>query len=260
MTTEPLISVIIPVYNGEIYVKPCLENILSQSYKNLEVIVVDDGSSDTSTEIAKNYPVTLIKHRNNRGLSAARNTGIDTANGEYIHFMDVDDTINEEYYEKMVMAITKTGADIACGGMINDTKRYKTRIYQKLEVLTSIQDKLEATYVGKWGYVWRYLFRLDFLKKEGLRFEEGRFMEDLIFSLPAVFHSKKLVVVPGAEYTYFHRENSIMTKKDSEHRKKRHQDWQHARAFRRDFAKKHNIKIPGIDIGRIKYIIKKILS
>lgn len=260
MATEPLISVVVPVYNGEMYVKSCLENILGQSYKSLEVIVVDDGSEDASPEIAKNYPVRLIKHEKNRGLSAARNTGIDAAKGDYIHFLDVDDTVNEEYYEKMLSAIIETGADIACGGMINEAKRYKTRVYKKREVLTSVPDKLELTYVGKWGYVWRYLFSLDFLKKQQLRFEEGRFMEDLIFSLPAVFHANKVVVVPGAEYTYIHRENSIMTKRDVTHRKKRHEDWRFARSFRKEFAKKHNIKIPGVDTGRVAYILRKIFS
>jgi glycosyltransferase involved in cell wall biosynthesis len=260
MKDEPLISVIIPVYNGEQYVKACLEMMMNQSYKNLEIIVVDDGSSDSSASLTLDYPVKLIRHEKNRGLSAARNTGIDAAQGSHIHFMDVDDAINSDYYKVLIEAITETGSDIACGGMINEKKAYKTRIYKKREVFTSAKDKLEATYVGKWGYVWRYLFRLDFLKQNKLLFEEGRFIEDLMFSLPAVYYANKVVVVPDAEYLYFQRHNSIMTKKDKGHAKKRHEDHIHAKAYRTSFAKAHNIKIPGLDTGRIAYVLRKLVK
>ncbi len=260
MKEEQLISVIIPIYNGEQYVKPCLEMMMSQSYKNLEIIVIDDGSTDDSASMTKGYPVKLIRHEQNRGLSAARNTGIGAAQGAYIHFMDVDDAINSNYYELMIGAIRETGSDIACGGMVNEKKSYKTRVYKKREVLTTVPDKLEATYVGKWGYVWRYLFRLDFLQQHKLRFEEGRFIEDLMFSLPAVYYANKVVVVPGAEYLYYQRENSIMTNKDPEHRKKRHEDHGHAKTYRAAFANEHNIKIPGLDTGRAAYVLRKIVK
>jgi glycosyltransferase involved in cell wall biosynthesis len=260
MSEEPLVSVIIPVYNGETYVKPCLDMMMSQSYKNLEIIVVDDGSVDESALMTEGYPIKLISHKQNRGLSAARNTGIDAAKGIYIHFMDVDDAINSDYYKTLVDAILETGSDIACGGMVNEKKNYKTWLFKKREAFTSTEDKLKTTFVGKWGYVWRYLFRLDFLKQHNLRFEEGRFIEDLMFSLPAVYYAEKLVVVPGAEYLYYQRENSIMTKKDKEHRKKRREDHNYAKAYRTAFAQKHNIKIPGLDTGRTAYVLRKILK
>lgn len=258
MIENPLVSVIIPVYNGEKYVKPCLDMMMGQSYKNLEVILVDDGSVDQSALVADGYPINLIKHEKNRGLSAARNTGIDAAKGKYIHFMDVDDEINEDYYKFLVEAITETGADIACGGMINDKKNYKTWLFEKQQVFTGADQKLAATYVGKWGYVWRYLFNLDFLKSHNLRFEEGRFIEDLMFSLPAVFYAEKVVVVPNATYLYYQRENSIMTTKDLAHRQKRRADHNHAKAYRKQFTQKHGIKIPGLDNGRFAYVLRKI--
>lgn len=260
MKETPLVSVIIPVYNGEQYVKQCIELMLNQSYKNLEIIVVDDGSADKSASVAQEFPVKLIRHEKNRGLSAARNTGIDAAQGKYIHFMDVDDEINLGYYEALVDAITETAADVACGGMVNEKKSYKTWLFTKRKVFTSTNEKLEATFVGKWGYVWRYMFSLDFLKSQNLRFEEGRFIEDLMFSLPAVFYAGKVVVVPGAEYLYYQRENSIMTRKDEAHRKKRREDHNHAKAYRKAFANEHNIKIPGLDTGRIAYIFRKLVK
>lgn len=260
MNEQPFVSVIIPVYNGEQYVKPCLDMMLGQSYKNLEIIVVNDGSADQSVAMTKGYPIKLINHETNRGLSAARNTGIDAANGQFIHFMDVDDEINADYYKLLVEAITETNSDIACGGMINEKKNYKTRLYKKRQTFTETQDKLQATYVGKWGYVWRYLFRLDFLKQYNLRFEEGRYIEDLMFSLPAVFYAERLVVVPRAEYLYYQRENSIMTKKDEAHRKKRREDHNHAKVVRKAFVEKYNIKIPGLHTGRMSYVLRKLVK
>lgn len=254
---EPLVSIIIPVYNGEQYVRPCLDMMTNQSYKNLEIIVVDDGSADKSAMMAEGYKVKLIRHEKNRGLSAARNTGIDAAKGEFIHFMDVDDEINSDYYKALVAAITETGSDIACGGMINVARPQKSLAFKKQIVYTTTNEKLEATYVGKMGFVWRYLFKIEFLKKHNLHFQEGRLMEDLMFSLPAVYFAEKLVVVPQAKYTYCRHENSIMTNKDKVFRKKRHEDRLYARNAIIKFANEHNFKIPGVTTGRLKYIIKK---
>lgn len=258
MSEEPLVSVIIPVYNGEKYVASCLDNMLAQTYKKLEIIVIDDGSKDDSAKIAREYPVKLVSHGKNKGLSAARNTGIDIAQGEYIHFMDVDDAINNDYYREMVAAITEANADVACGGMFNEKHYYKTQHFKNKKVYVSPKIKMKVTYVGKWGYVWRYLFRKDFLKRYNLRFEEGRFIEDMIFSLLAVYHSNRLVVVPNTEYFYCHRENSIMNNKDEIHRMKKRQDRLHADKFQRDFSEKNHIKIPGVNTGRIAYTMRKI--
>lgn len=258
MSEEPLVSVIIPIYNGEKYVASCLDNMMAQTYKKIEIIVVDDGSKDDSAKIVREYSVKLISHEKNRGLSAARNTGIDAAQGEYIHFMDVDDAINNDYYREMVGAITEADADIACGGMVNEKHYYKTQRFRKKKVYVSPKAKMRITYVGKWGYVWRYLFRRDFLKRYNLRFEEGRFIEDMIFSLLAVYHSNKLVVVPNTEYFYYHRENSIMNNKEVTHRNKKREDKLHAVGFQYDFSEKNNIKIPGVNTGRFVYTMRKI--
>jgi glycosyltransferase involved in cell wall biosynthesis len=257
MEKNPLISVVIPVYNGEQYVASCLNTMMSQSYKNLEIIVVDDGSVDKSAEITRKFPVKLISHEKNRGLSAARNTGFDAAKGEYIHFMDVDDSINNDYYGAMVTAITETGADIACSGVINEPKPHRTILFKEQILLTTVSDKLRATNVGKRGYVWRYLFSVDFLKKTNLRFEEGRFIEDLLFSLPAIYFSGKIVTVPHAIYRYILRENSIMTKKEKCHRQKRHKDLRYVKEFRHNFAREHKFRIPGVPTGKFSLFFVK---
>lgn len=246
---RPLVSVIIPVYNGEAYIQECIENMLGQSYDNLEIIIVDDGSVDSSTDIAAKYPITLIRLSINSGISVARNRGMDEANGEYIHFMDVDDSINTDFYNEMVAAITETNSDIACCGMVNEPKPHRTIVFKERMELITITDKLKATNVGKWGFSVRYLFKKSLLEQNKLRFIEGRLIEDLPFSLPAVYYSKKLVTVPNAIYIYLLRENSVMTNRDRSHRKRKHQDLRYAKELRHKFAREHKFRIPGVPTG-----------
>jgi glycosyltransferase involved in cell wall biosynthesis len=256
MESKKLISVIIPVYNGEKYLAQCIENILCQTFKNLEIIVVNDGSTDNTAKIAEKYPVRII-HQENRGLSAARNTGMDSATGEYIHFMDVDDWINLDYYSYMMDAILLTDADMACGGMVNEIKPHRTLLYSERLLLSIIDDKLSITNVGRRGYVWRYLFKKSFLDEKKLRFEVGRLVEDLPFSLQAVYFAEKIVTVPNAIYYYKKRENSIMMTKHPVARKKRHEGWIKTKEFRQQFAIEHNIRIPGVRSGKFSRYIDK---
>jgi len=253
MNSVPKISVIVPVYNGEAYVRGCLENLMAQSYKNLEIIVVDDGSSDRSAEMAGEFPVEVIRHPQNRGLSASRNAGMDRAKGEYVHFMDVDDGINRDFYLEMATSVTETDADMSCCSVVNRVRPHRSLFFRKKRTLTTTEKKLEATNVGRWGFAWRYLFRTAFLREQNLRFEEGRLIEDMPFSLAAVFFANKVALSPGAIYTYERQENSIMNNKEKAHREKRHRDLLHAKAFRKEFAQKHGFKIPGVNTGRAAY-------
>ncbi len=261
MTNLPLISVIIPVYNREKYIKNCLDILLNQTYKNLEIIVVDDGSSDNSVKIIKQYPsVKLIEHTENKGQSEARNTGMENATGKYIHFMDDDDEINCTFYENLLKASEENNADMSCCGIIHQKSKGKSQIFNKLKVHTNLQDKLTATYVGKWGYVVRYLFRADFLKKHHLQFEKGTLIEDLPFSFQAVFYANKLVTVPNAEYLYVFNPNSSLNTKNKEVQQKRRIGRKHSKQFILNFAKEHgNFKIPGVNTGKWKYIVRKLL-
>jgi len=246
INTTPLITAIIPVFNGEKYIQDCIQNMLNQSYKNLEILIINDGSTDNSESIAKQFPVRIITLEKNQGLSVARNTGIEEAEGEYIHFMDVDDEINTGFYEEMVISIVETGSDIACCEMINELKPHRTVFFKEQKVITNLNDKLKATNVGKWGFSVRYLIKKNLLNSNNIRFEKGRFVEDLPFSLATVFYSKKLVLVTNAVYTYKLQENSIMTNQNREHKKKRRADLEHMKEVRHRFANEHNIKIPGI--------------
>ena len=122
MNKEPLITVIIPVYNVESYIKKCVKSIINQTYHNLEIIIVDDGSTDNSGKICDELALLdnriKIIHKENGGLSDARNTGIDIANGEYIGFVDSDDYIDEEMYEQLLEACRESCAEISICGRI----------------------------------------------------------------------------------------------------------------------------------------------
>ena len=241
------ISVIIPVYNGEKYVAECLDGMMRQTHKDLELIVVNDGSTDCSLEIAKQYPgVRIISFEENRGLSAARNAGMDAATGAYIHFMDVDDVINEEFYERLAEAAGTNDADAACCGMIHEPKPHRTTLFDEQRVLTEPREKFRVTKAGVWSYVWRYLFRAGFLRECGLRFEEGRMVEDMPFTVPAVYFANKVVLTPGAVYTYMLREGSIMQTRSREHLRRRRRDLRHAKELRHNFARAHSFSIPGV--------------
>ena len=114
---ENLISVIVPVYNIEAYLRKCIDSILAQTYTNLEIILVDDGSTDNSGEICNEYAAKdariRVIHKGNGGLSSARNTGIDIATGKYIGFVDSDDYLAPDMYEKLLGAIVNNHADIS---------------------------------------------------------------------------------------------------------------------------------------------------
>ncbi|MDR1518117.1 MAG: glycosyltransferase [Dysgonamonadaceae bacterium] len=238
MENSKQVSVIVPVYNGEKYVTQCIENLLHQTYKNLEIIVVNDGSTDRSAEIAEQYPVKII-HQENHGLSASRNVGINAAVGEFIHFLDVDDLINLEFYEKTVQAIVETDADMACCGFVFERYPFQTQKIEHKLLVSNLEDKLSLTNVANYGACWRYLFKTSFLKNTPVYFEEGRLVEDRVFSIQAVFYANRIVSVPDAVYFYKNRANSIMTTKNLSLISKRHQDRKHAQEFQRHFAKQN---------------------
>lgn len=244
------ISVIIPVYNGEKWVAQCLENVLCQSYKNLEVIVVDDGSTDGTVEIVRShYPGVTLLSQPNGGLSAARNAGIDIATGDYIHFMDVDDLINAGYYEQMAEAVLHTSADMAFGGVIHEATTRLSCSFSEGWLVTVTDDKFSLTDVGTNGCCWRYIIKKTLLDRSELRFEVGRSpMEDTLFSIQAVYMSHKVVTVPGATYFYKRRQGSIMRNKDPEAKRRRKENIASGNLAKQELIRQYglNKKILGI--------------
>lgn len=245
---------IIPVYNGEKYVAQCIENMLCQTYKNLEIIVINDGSADGSATIAEKYPVQVISQKNG-GLSAARNRGLDVATGDYVYFMDVDDLINLEFFALMIGAITLAGADMACCEFIHEKRPHISWRFSERLLLMTLEDKMSVTNSGQMGYVPRWLYKKSFLAEKGLRFEVGRLLEDVAFTLQAVHVAGKIVTTPGAIFYYKKRADSIMNSRDRALVKKREEHRQLANSYRKEFAQRHNLNTAPAHTQRFKYKI-----
>jgi glycosyltransferase involved in cell wall biosynthesis len=236
------ISVIIPVYNGEKWVRQCLDNVLAQSYKDLEVIVVDDGSTDRSAEIAAYYPVKLIKLAKNSGLPAARNRGIEVATGEYIHFLDIDDWINLDYYSRMADVAELSGADMVYGGVIHEAYPNLTRLYSERWLVSTIEDKFRLLNPLNQGSVWRYIVNRAFMERHSLRFDEECCIEDMPFTTELLLKANKIVTTPGAIYYYKLRGGSLMRTKSKERKQKLKEGTLVARATCRRLIKEHGVE------------------
>ena len=243
MHASRLISVVIPASNASLYVGQCLETVLAQSYTNLEVIVVDDGSEDETVQIIKRYPVKLIQQEN-QGAAAARNAGIDAATGEYIHFMDVDDLINLEFYERMLEAIVSVDADMACCGYVHERLPSFTSIVNEKFLYVSTDDKMRFANVFHQGNVWKYLYRVSFLRDRKLFFDADlRNAHDKVFAIQAVYFSNKIISVPGAVYHYKERSNSLVTSLSRKKRQVRERSIKAANEFCKKFANDNQIKV-----------------
>jgi CDP-glycerol glycerophosphotransferase len=242
------ISVIIPAYNGEKWIAQCIENVLCQSYKNLEIIVIDDGSKDRTAEIAADYPSVKLIRQHNQGLSVSRNNGARAATGDYIHFLDVDDLLNREYYASMVDALgddNRDGAkiDMVFGGFFNEAQPDFSISYHDRLMLVSLEDKVGVTNASQMGFAWRYLIRREFFERQGLQFEPGRLLEDLPFTLEAVARARCIVTAPGAMYHYMNRGGSILSSRNREHARKLKADYKHSRELRAEFMRRHDLSV-----------------
>ncbi len=235
------ISVIIPAFNAEKWIAQSLEGVLSQSYKDLEIIVIDDGSTDRTAAIASGYPTVRVISQPNGGLSVARNRGVEAATGDYIHFLDVDDLICLDYYTRMAEAIAATGADVAIGGVDNRTSPDMSLHFPDRLLITVLEDKISLANSGIMVCACRYLIRRSFVLEAGLSFRPGRLMEDVEYSLEAIRLSGKVATVPGATYYYMPRNGSITYSQNREHKLKLGEHRKMAIAFINDFFERHGL-------------------
>lgn len=175
-----LISVIVPVYNVEKYLRKCVDSILAQTYTNLEIILVDDGSPDNCGKICDEYAAkdSRIKviHQENGGLSAARNAGLDVATGDYIGFVDSDDYIAPDMYEKLYQAIEIYNSDIALCGFKKFELESRTEVYEK-KLLYRDEFLKELLLENIKSYAWNKLYKKSLF--DNVRFPEGELFEDL---------------------------------------------------------------------------------
>ena len=213
---KPDISIIVAVYNVEKYLKKCLDSIINQAFQNFELILVDDGSTDSSGEICDEYKTKdkriKVIHQENRGLSAARNVGIDASTAEYIGFVDGDDYISYNMYEFLYNCLIENNADVAVCGLYNCFKNKKVPQYKKKEFY--LLDNVSALKMALEGVVFSVhavnkLYKRDLFKKN--RFPEGRLSEDAFIIPKILFESKKVVVKTLPLYYYVHHSGTITT-------------------------------------------------
>ncbi len=208
----PKVSVVIPCYNVAPYVATCLDSLINQTLTDIEIICVDDKSTDDTAKIVTDYVkrdkrIKLIKQRKNQGVSVARNTGINAAGGEYIGFVDPDDYVDLDFYEKLYNAATSVDACIAKGGMISvqtDGQTDKSDLSKRVE-----KDKRNFNYQFSTA-----IYRREFLNKNNLRFLDGVSIgEDVNFLIKAVHLANRVAVVHDTYYWYIRRDDSAYSPK-----------------------------------------------
>lgn len=224
---NPLISIVVPVYNMESSLEKCMGSILNQTYDNFEAICVDDGSTDQSglilDKFAKYNSKIVVVHTKNRGVSSARNIALSVAKGDYIGFVDSDDYIHKDMYKVLADLILKNDVDIvSCGYYFEEGCNVKQALNQKeipLEPLNLIESLYyiykRDEYKGVAGYLWTRLFKKDLIKDSRgnliVRFDENLNVgQDIVFLAELFRNVKKVLFTEQALYYYCQRENSTV--------------------------------------------------
>lgn len=226
------VSIIVPVYNVEKYIEKCLDSLINQSYKNVEIVVINDGSTDNSINIImdkyNSNDRIYIYNKKNGGLSSARNLGLDKATGDYLLFVDSDDWLELDCVEKLVDVIESQNADIIEFGykMVSDCKelsstRFTTRVFE------SNNSILEEFFFGT--QIIDIVCNKIYKKKlfDNVRFVEGKIHEDYMITPELLYNCNKFIIVDHVFYNYYQRSDSITQKPFSE------------KNFDRIFAGKH---------------------
>lgn len=219
--TRPLISVIVPVYNTEQYLAKCIDSILAQTYQNLEILLVNDGSKDSSGAICDAYaekdPRIKVIHKENAGVSAARNDALKIMTGEYVGFIDSDDTISPNMYEELYCDLTNNGADVAVC-KFNRIEIGEKQIEEPVKYFFfTPEEAIKNMLVGKYfaGQLCNKLFKASLL--DGIALDESIcFYEDLLMTVEAFLRCKKICYSTKKLYNYFIRETSAVRSSFSE--------------------------------------------
>jgi glycosyltransferase EpsJ len=218
---DSLVSIIVPVYNAEGNIKRCIESILQQSYKNIQLILINDGSTDKSLDICNYFKSIdnriIVINKQNEGVSATRNSGINLAEGDYIGFVDSDDYIEKEMYETMLNQIRKNNSQ-ACVLMeytINSFAKHRSHYNNNV-----IDGKDAVSYLFSLSFptsCWAYLYKKDIVKNNYLN-EEVHFFEDFEFNFRALQSSHRISLCYERLYNYITNEESINSQKINDKR------------------------------------------
>ena len=228
MGQDMLISVIVPVYNVEKYLRICIDSLLAQTYKNIEIIMVDDGSKDASGEICDEYAYKYEKckvvHKKNAGLGMARNTGMENMEGEYVTFVDSDDWLMPDTIENLFRALMDNGVDMCKGGFqrVNNGKIISIRKYQeecfkgekaKNELLPRMIGSSPTEHDSIEMCVWGAIYKTDIIKKHNLKFVSERELisEDLVFNIDYMQFANGACTIGQTGYQYRLNNSSLST-------------------------------------------------
>ena len=213
---DPLISIIVPVYNVKKYFRDCIESIFSQTYHNLEIILIDDGSTDGSEKLADDYAKTdkriKVIHQKNIGLSGARNTGLKHATGKYVTFVDSDDRIDPNMVEGLLNALIDAHADIAICSFKEIYPNGKTKDFNKncpkqvFTVELALSNMLQEN--GFMVSTTMKLFPTSYFKD--IKFPIDKLHEDVGTTYKLIMKATKIVFIPNEYYIYVHHDNSII--------------------------------------------------
>ncbi len=214
---DPLVSIIIPIYKVEQYLHRCVDSVLAQTYKNIEIILVDDGSPDRCSEICDEYAAAdkRVKaiHQKNGGLSAARNAGFEACEGEYLYYLDSDDFITSDCIELLYKGIIKTGADVSCGsykfffdGDSCDVCR-KIKTYDVMDSSVVLRNLLDGKVSLEFAVVWNKLIKKD--KVSSIRFPIKKYHEDEYYNWKLYLNTESVCFINQITYMYYQRKSSI---------------------------------------------------
>ena len=221
-----LVSVLLPAYNVEEYIKECLDSIINQTYKNLEIIIVDDYSTDKTKELIKEYVkkdsrIKFLQNKQNLGLPATRNVALKEAKGEYFYFMDTDDFIDLDYIQSFVDVVKNTNADVVVANNLylyysnQKLNNLFPRKFNKKRFIHKKQYKklIDNTVTGY--YVWNKFVKSSLMREGNITFKEDVvFGEDQLFSFKILSSAKKIVWNDTKSFYYYRRRSDSLTSKN----------------------------------------------
>lgn len=220
---KPMISIILPVYNVEDYLRECLESLLAQTYKNFELIIINDGSTDNSLSIINEYEnkfeqIKIITQKN-KGLSEARNAGYSSIKGKYTYFLDSDDFILEETFENLISLAEDNQLDLVKFDAYSFTEKnldfkmtnYSSKKYLQENKVYNRNEYLKAIEKNFMPAVWMYLIKTEIIKNNDLAFKKDLLHEDEIFTVQLLKYCNRIMYDSNQYFRRRYRKNSIMT-------------------------------------------------
>lgn len=223
---NPKVSIIIPFYNAMNYLEDCVRSVAAQTLSDIEIILVDDGSNDSSAKIADDFARAdnriKVIHQSNRGVSAARNAGLDAAKGEYIGFVDADDLVAVTMYEALYRTAVEHKVDIVGSGFVKfgelmEKEKTIASHFEEEKILLKqdiIDSAVQMHSSGCFGFIWRFLYSAALVKGNHIRFDDRITIgEDTLFCMECFLNAEMAYILSDAFYRYRIHQDSVMRRK-----------------------------------------------